>query len=75
MTGIVTKFDGIGMLLAALLHGGVLLYLYVAKPPDKIGPTVVEVEFRKKKEPPPPPPPETKPEPPKTPTFSEVERP
>ena len=55
------------MLLAAVLHGGILLYLFVAKPPEKIGPTVVEVEFRKPKEPPPPPPPETKPEPPKPP--------
>ena len=55
------------MLLAAVLHGGILLYLFVAKPPEKIGPTVVEVEFRKPKEPPPPQPPETKPEPPKPP--------
>ncbi|HND12416.1 MAG TPA: hypothetical protein PKI49_07660 [Pseudomonadota bacterium] len=67
MTGIVTKFDGIGMALAAALHGGILMYLYLAKPPAKIAPTVVEVEFRKPKEPPPPPPPETKPEPPKPP--------
>ena len=52
MTGIVTKFDGIGMLLAAVLHGGILMYLFLAKPPDKIGPTVVEVEFRKPPEPP-----------------------
>lgn len=65
MIGTVTKLDGVGLLSAALLHGAVLLVLFFGKPPERLGPTVVEVEFRKKKEPPPPPPPkepEPKPE-------------
>jgi protein TonB len=65
-----SKQDRFGLGLALLLHGGVLLYLYGANPPEPKRVTTVEVEFRKPKPPPPPtetpppPEPEKPPEPP-----------
>jgi protein TonB len=59
-----TRNDGIGLVLAAVLHGAALLMLFFAPPPRPKRPTVVEVDIRKPKPPPPKPPEPPPPEPP-----------
>ena len=56
------RFNIAGLVLAMLLHGGILAYLYLARVPVPKRVTIVEMELRKPKPPPPVEPPKPEPE-------------
>lgn len=62
MNALANKFNVVGLVLATLLHGGILAYLYLARVPVQKHVTIVEMEVRKPKPPPPPEPPKPEPE-------------